>query len=251
MVKGGTRYMAVVVITGASSGIGAATARVLAKAGHSLVLAARRTERLEQLAGELSGSPVCVVPTDVTIPEQVSKLADLAVERFGRIDVWINNAGVGHPEPWWEADAESLAHVAAVNLNAVWLGSQAALRYMLPQERGQIINVASVAGHIGTTAIYSATKFGVVGFSEALRRELRHKHVQVCIVSPGFVKTEMTANVRFPMPPPETVGRAIARLIRHSRREIIVPRWYRLLIILNIVAPGLVDRILSLTLYRR
>ena len=237
--------MAVVVITGASSGIGEATARVLAEKGEQLVLAARRVERLQVLAAELSRqTEVLVVPTDVADPAAVEALADAAVRRFGTIDVWVNNAGVGHAPVWWEETPERIARVVDINLLAPMLGARAALKYMLPKRSGHIINVASVAGHIGTTGLYSGTKFGLRGHTEALRRELLPHGIHVSLISPGFIATEMTADLPMKMPPARVVGEAVRSLMARPRREVVVPGWYRLLIGFARTFPGLTDRIL-------
>lgn len=238
--------MAVVVVTGASSGIGAATARELAGQGHRLVLAARRADRLAALAEELgAGAEVLAVPTDVTDPQQVDALAEQAVERFGRIDVWINNAGVGQGRPWFEVPPEDLRRMVDTNLTSVILGGQAAVRRMLPQGSGHIINVASVAGHVGVSGIYSATKFGVRGHSEAARRELAPYGIRVSIVSPGFVRTEMTEKNPLRMPGPEVIALAIARLIQRPRREVVVPWTYRVGPLLNALSPALLDLVMA------
>jgi short-subunit dehydrogenase len=236
--------VAVVVITGASSGIGEATARELAAQGHKLVLAARRADRLEALAGELTGRcEVLTVQADMGVAEQVEALARQTVERFGAIDVWINNAGLGPQKPWLQADPADLKQVVDVNLTAPILAARAVVPYMKAQGRGHFINVASVAGHIGTWGVYSATKFGLRGFSEALRRELMPYGIKVSVVSPGFIATEMTKHRKIKMPGPEVVARAIARVVRRPRRELVVPGSYRFLIWLNAHFPWLVDQV--------
>lgn len=236
--------MAVVVITGASSGIGAATARLLAAEGHTLVLAARRQDRLEALAAELgSRDRVLPVVTDVTRREDVEALASRAGEAFGRIDVWINNAGVGIPYPWWEQPPEAIVRVVETNLTGAIFGARAAIPWMIRQDGGHIINVGSMAGHVPFFSVYSATKAGLRGFTEGLRRELRPYGIHVSLVSPGFIRTEMTRGISMPgMAPPEVVARAIVRLVARPRREVVVPGWYRLFILLNGLAPGLLDR---------
>ncbi|HYF94631.1 MAG TPA: SDR family NAD(P)-dependent oxidoreductase [Symbiobacteriaceae bacterium] len=238
--------MAVVVITGASSGIGAATARELAGRGHKLVLAARRIERLMELESELSGAAeVLAVQADVADAAQVEMLARKAAERFGTIDVWINNAGTGPGSTWYELAPAAIEHVVNVNLTAPLLAVRAALPYMRRQGRGHFINVASVAGHIGTNSVYSATKFGLRGFSEALGREVARFGVRVSVISPGFIRTEMTPDVKWSMPGPEVIARAILRLMRRPKREVVVPGWYRVLIWLNAHFPWVGDMILS------
>jgi len=238
--------MSVVVITGASSGIGEATARVLAEKGHKLVLAARRIDRLEALERELSPrTEVLTVRADVARPEDVEGLARLAAERFGGIDVWINNAGVGHSLPWWEEETQALRRVVDVNLTGPILATKAVLPYMLPKRRGHIINVASVAGHVGTTGVYSATKFGLRGHTEALRRELLPYGIRVSLVTPGFIRTELTKGNPMRMPSAEVAGRVIARLVERPRREVVVPGWYRVVISFNHWFPALTDWITS------
>lgn len=234
--------MAVVVITGASSGIGEATARVLAGHGHKLVLAARRADRLEALAAELqSRTEVLVVLTDVSQFGSLEALAARTVDRFGAIDVWINNAGVGGGVNWWEATPAEIEQVVDVNLTAPLLGARAALAHMLPRRKGHIINISSVAGHIAVAGLYSATKFGLRGHTLAMRRELQQFGIEVSLVSPGFVQSEMTAKNKMKMPPPEIIGHAIARLIRRPRAVAVVPGWYRLLIGIETLFPWLVD----------
>lgn len=238
--------MAVVVVTGASSGLGEATARVLAGRGHKLVLAARRVERLERLARELGDrTEVLVAPTDVAQPDQVEVLIRAAVERFGRIDVWVNNAGVAHTNPWWEGSREDVAGAIAVNLTAPILADRALVPVFKAQGGGHIINVASVAGHIGTTGLYAATKFGLRGHSYALRRELKPYGIHVSLVSPGFIASDMTAGYGRKLPPARIVGEAVARLIDRPRREVVVPGYYRALVWLAWLFPGLVDVVLS------
>lgn len=184
---------------------------------------------------------VVAVQTDVTDPASVEHLAQQAGERFGGIDVWINNAGIGSDGRWWESATEDTVRVIQTNLTAPILGARAALQWMLPKGRGHIINVGSVAGHVSVSGVYSATKFGLRGHTHALRRELARKGIQVSLVSPGFVRTEMTQRVTFPMPTANVVADVIERLIRHPRRDVVVPGWYRLLIIFTKLFPGLTD----------
>jgi len=240
--------MAAVVITGASSGIGEATASLLAEKGHALVLVARRKERLEALAGKLRssgiGGQVEVIAADLADLHEVETVAARAIEILGAVDVWINNAGVGQGRPGiWELTPEEVQRVIAVDLIAPVLACRAVIPHMIARGRGHIINVASVAGHVGTTPVYSAAKFGLRGFSEALRRQVAPHGVAVSVVSPGLIRTPMTRDVRMRMPGPERVARVIERLIRRPKREVVVPVWYRGVIAFNRAFPPLSDRV--------
>lgn len=242
----------VVVLTGASSGIGLATARELAARGHSLVLAARRADQLNALAHELdpSGSRVIAVPTDVTDDASRRALIDAATEHFGRIDVLINNAGVTVERGWWWDDPDPL-RVLRVNLESPIELVRLALPEMRSRGSGHIINIGSVAGRAATNGMYSASKFGIRGFSHGLRRELLGSGVSVSLVSPGFVKSEMTANARLPMPGPEVVARAVAGVLDRPRREVTVPGIYRAVALLDSLLPGLADRIVRRVVIQR
>jgi short-subunit dehydrogenase len=239
--------MAVVVITGASSGIGEASAKALARRGHALVLAARRTERLRQVAHDIDAADrILIVPADVGEPAALKALADAAGERFGVIDVWINNAGVTHPEaiPWWNLEPEQIETILRVNLLAPMLSVRAALPWLKKAKRPHIINIGSVAGFIGVKGIYSATKFGLRGHTEALRRELADQGIGVSMVSPGFIRTEMTLNqgIARKMPGPEVIANAIVQLVQNGpRRNVVVPGRYNALIWLNTLFPALID----------
>lgn len=236
--------MAVVIVTGASSGIGEATARYLVHAGHTVVMAARRTDRLAALHKELAEyGEVDYQTLDVSVQGAVEALVAHTIHRFGCVDVLVNNAGVSLPRPWWAATQEAIGEAIAVNLTAAILGARAVIPHMAENRRGHIINIASVAGHIGVSGLYSATKFGLRGHTESLRRELRPLGIAVSLVTPGFIATEMTQGLRFPMAPPTAVARVIGRLIRRPRREIVVPGWYRALIALAKTSPRLVDRL--------
>lgn len=223
-----------VLLTGASSGIGEAAAYDLSARGYALVLAARREDRLRRLARELdpSGSRVIAVPCDVADPAAREALVRAALQHFGRIDVLVNNAGVGLGGGAWWKDPD-FARVLHVNLEAAMALTALVLPPMVERGQGHIVNVASVAGQVATEGVYSASKFGVRGFSFALRRELWGSGVAVSVVSPGFVRTEMTAGSRLnklglPMPGPEVVAQAIAGVLARPRREVTVPRLYRL-----------------------
>jgi NAD(P)-dependent dehydrogenase (short-subunit alcohol dehydrogenase family) len=239
--------MAVVVITGASSGIGEAAAKALAARGHSMAIAARRTDRLKQLVQETDAADrILIVPADVSEPSALKALADAAGERFGHIDVWINNAGVSYPDtvPWWELAPERIENIVRVNFTAPILSVGAALPWLKKSKNPQIINIGSVSGFVAVKGIYSATKFGIRGLTEAMRRELASEGISTSMVSPGYVRTELTANRDSVanMPGPEIVVKEIVNLVEHGpRRNVVVPRYYRLPIWLNTVLPGVVD----------
>ena len=162
----------VVIVTGASSGIGEAAARAFGARGDSVVLAARRRERLQAIAASLPDS--LPITADVTRPDDRERLVKETLTRFGRIDVLVNNAGVGMYDWIDKQSEEALSQEVANNLLAPLLLTRAVIRVMLRAGRGVIINVGSIASRVGapTTSIYNATKFGLHGFTEALRREL-------------------------------------------------------------------------------
>jgi NADP-dependent 3-hydroxy acid dehydrogenase YdfG len=187
----------VVVITGASSGLGEATARRLARDGAKLVLGARRIERLQALAKELSLGDSAAVETDVTRYEQVTRLVDRAVQSHGRIDVIINNAGLMPHSPLERGKVEDWDRMIDVNIKGVLYGIAAALPHMKVQKSGHIINVSSVAGHLVRPggAVYSATKHAVRVISEGLRQEVKPYNIRTTIISPGAVATELPDSV--------------------------------------------------------
>jgi NADP-dependent 3-hydroxy acid dehydrogenase YdfG len=190
----------VVVITGASSGLGEATARRLAREGAKLVLGARRLERLQTLAGELSLGDEAVVQTDVSDYEQVRHLVDHAVQTHGRVDAIINNAGLMPLSPLEALKVEDWDRTIDVNLKGVLYGIAAVLPHMKEQQGGHVINVSSVAGHTVNPggAVYSATKYGVRVISEALRQEVKPYNIRTTVISPGAVATELPGSVMEP-----------------------------------------------------
>jgi short-subunit dehydrogenase len=250
---------AVVVVTGASSGIGKATALELVKDGAAVVLAARQEAALHELARacEQAGGRALVVPTDVTQEESVRTLARRAVETFGHIDVWINNAGVylvGRTEdcPW-----DVYRRVLETNLFGTILGARAALPLFREQRRGVLVNVASVSGAVGMpfTSAYVASKFAVRGFSESLREELHGTNIDVVTVIPASIDTPLfqhAANfsgrgVR-PVGPvygADKVARAIVNAARAPRREVTVGAVGTLQRFFHAVAPPIMERVFA------
>jgi NADP-dependent 3-hydroxy acid dehydrogenase YdfG len=215
----------VIAITGASSGIGEATARLLAQKGAHVVLGARRTERLETLAAELraAGGSVEYRALDVTQLEDVQAFVDFAKEKFGRVDVIINNAGVMPLSKLEELKIDEWNRMIDVNIRGVLHGIAATLPLMKAQGSGQIINISSIGGHAvsPTAAVYCATKYAVNAISEGLRQEVGGD-IRVTIISPGVTTSELADSITDPTAaagmrefrsiaiPPEAIARAIA-----------------------------------------
>jgi NADP-dependent 3-hydroxy acid dehydrogenase YdfG len=190
----------IVVITGASSGLGAETARHLVREGAKVVLGARRIDRLEALADELGLGDEAVVKTDVTDRAQVEALVDQAVKTHGRIDVMLNNAGLMPHSPLERLKVDEWDRMIDVNIKGVLYGIAAALPHMKEQKSGHIINVSSVAGHKVRPAgvVYSATKHAVRVISEGLRQEVKSYNIRTTILSPGAVATELPDSISEP-----------------------------------------------------
>ena len=208
----------VVVITGASSGLGEATARLLAAQGASVVLGARRIDRLRALADELSrrGGKALAVPTDVIQCDQVKRLVDAAVQTYGRIDVMINSAGLMPQALLERLKIDEWNQMIDVNIKGVLYGIAAALPHMKQQKAGHFINVSSVAGHrVGPGfAVYAATKYAVRALSEGLRQEVKPYNIRTTVVSPGAVATELPNTVTDPQ---------AAERIRKFYAEVAIP----------------------------
>src|SRR6266511_3974504 len=192
----------VVVITGASSGFGEATARDLSAQGATVVLGARRADRIKSLVDELTrrGGKALAVPTDVIHSEQVKKLVDAAVQAHGRIDVMINNAGLMPQSPLERLRIDEWDRMIDVNFKGVLYGIAAALPHMQRQKAGHFISVSSVAGHKVRPAgvVYSATKTAVRVISEGLRQEVKPWNIRTTVISPGAVATELPQSITEP-----------------------------------------------------
>ena len=196
----------VALVTGASSGIGAATARALATAGASVALAARRADRLEQLSGEINaaGGRTLVLDVDVTDSAQAESAVERTVRELGRLDTVINNAGVMLLGPIENAPLEEWERMVKLNELGVLYIAHAALPHLLkaaqdsPRRVADLVNVSSVAGRIArrNSGVYNLTKFGVGAFSESLRQEVTGRHVRVSLVEPGAVDTELMSHLR-------------------------------------------------------
>lgn len=244
----------VAIVTGASAGLGKAIAQELAMQGYSLVLGARSTDALLALAGALTraGGSALPVPTDVTNPDDLQRLLRLTLEQFGRIDVLVNNAGISETRRT-APESNSIADLTMhTNLLAPIQLARMVAPIMVEQRSGHIINITSVASHIAMpgSSSYAASKHGLHGFSEALRRELRPVGVHVSMISPGFIRTNMTRSVRIPMPGPELIAHAVTQVLQHPQAEMVVPGYYRPPIWINNHFPWLLDLLLGNRLTR-
>jgi NADP-dependent 3-hydroxy acid dehydrogenase YdfG len=194
----------VALVTGASSGIGEATAVALADAGAQVAVAARRRDRLEVLADRIGRDQVLVLETDVTDEAQARAMVADTVTRFGRLDTLVNNAGVMLLGPIVDAPVEEWRRMVELNLLGLLYCTHAALPHLLsaadtePRRVADIVNVSSVAGRVARlgSGVYNATKFGVVAFTESLRQEVTRHHVRVSVVEPGAVATELATHLR-------------------------------------------------------
>jgi NADP-dependent 3-hydroxy acid dehydrogenase YdfG len=192
----------VALVTGASSGIGEATALALAEEGAYVALAARRGDRLEALAAKIQalGSVATVLVADLTSEAEAQRVVTETEARYGRLDILVNNAGVMYLEPVVEADLGRWRRMLELNVLSLIAATQAALPGMRARHEGHIVNIASTAGRVANpnAAGYAATKFGVVGFSEALRREVYQHNIRVTVIEPGAVDTELREHIGDP-----------------------------------------------------
>lgn len=196
----------VALVTGASSGIGEATARALAAQGAKLALVARRRDRLESLANALKkdGHEALVIEADITHQNQAEAAIEKAASHFGRLDTLINNAGVMLLGPAVGAPLEEWERMVDLNVKGLLYCAHAAMPHLLeaaedsPRKVADLVNISSTAGRIARAggAVYNLTKFGVGAFSEALRQEVTRRHVRVSLVEPGVVKTELQSHLR-------------------------------------------------------
>jgi len=252
----------VVVITGASSGFGKGAALAFAQAGASVVIAARRDEVLDDLAQqcEISGGHALAVQTDVSRQIDVQNLAQQAINTFGRIDVWINNAGVGAIGQFWDIPLEDHAHVIETNVLGVVYGSYFAIEQFRKQGSGTLINTASGLGKIPSPyySSYTASKYAVVGLSAALRQELSEaklKDIHVCTVMPMAMDTpwfdhasNYSGHEVQPLPPlydPQMVIDTYVRLASDPQPEVIVGGGGKVMSALHSILPGLVEGMMS------
>jgi NADP-dependent 3-hydroxy acid dehydrogenase YdfG len=196
---------AVALVTGASSGIGAATARRLAREGAAVALVARRRDRLDEVVDDIqvAGGHAVAVDTDITDPERAYEAVQDTMDRFGRLDVLVNNAGIMLLNSALHAGVEEWARMIALNVGAMLHVTHAAVPYLIdaastsPRQVADLVNVSSTAGRVARpgSSVYNLTKFGVNGFTESLRQELISEHVRVSVVEPGTVDTELVSHL--------------------------------------------------------
>lgn len=248
-----------ILITGASSGIGRALALELAGQGARLILNARRVEKLEELVREIGagGGEAELAIGDVASPDTRRTALAVAQDRYGGLDVLVNNAGFSAHGPFDQAAPERLRKIFEVNFFALVEMTREALPLLKQGRRPLIVNIASILGHRGIpfASEYCASKFAVRGFSESLRAELTPHGIELLVVSPGTTETEFFDNLlenRVEMPwaeqravPAPVVAHATVRAMRSGRHEIIPNRRGRLLVYLNRFAPRFVDRWLA------
>jgi len=251
----------VILITGASSGIGEATARLFGKQGYRVVLAARRLDRLQSIAEEIraGGRQALPVEADLNRFEDIQRLVGCALDEFGQVDVLFNNAGFGRLD-WLETldPQKDIREQLEVNLlAAIWM-TKALLPHMIARRSGYIINMSSMAGWVATPTytVYAASKFGMRGFTDALRREVGVFGIHVSALYPGGVTTEFgeKAGIKrktgYTTPKwlrltPENVAQAVFDLTRKPRRAVILPWPMRFMIWLDNLAPGFLDRLIE------
>ncbi|MEO8511628.1 MAG: SDR family oxidoreductase [Chloroflexota bacterium] len=248
----------VVVITGASQGIGRETALQMAMSRATVVLAARNEEALQELARQVErlGGTAEVVVTDVAEHDQVERLAQRAIERFGRIDTWVNNAGVSIYATVEQLEPDEMERLIRVNLLGQMYGARAAIPHMRRQGGGTMVNVGSALSDraVPLQSAYVASKHGIAGFSEALRLEMMHEEtgIEVVLILPSSINTPLFSFARsrlgvqpMPVPPvyePRVVAEAICHAAEHGGREIVVGGWGKLLTVAQWLSPSLLDR---------
>ncbi|MFQ5880942.1 MAG: SDR family oxidoreductase [Candidatus Methylomirabilales bacterium] len=249
----------VVIITGASSGIGRETALHFAREKARVVLAARRQDRIHALEKEIQGlgTEALGLPTDVAQPEQVEAMVGRAVERFSRVDILVNNAGSGLFALVEMTTPEDMKAILRVNFLGAFYGIRAALPIMRRQGSGHIINISSIIGKRGVPlyGAYCASKFALIGLSESLRMELKGSGIAVSVICPVGTATEFfeaakapqgrRLGPKSPVQTPAQVAKAIIRCAKSPRPEVIVYPPARLLVILNALSPRVGDWVMG------
>lgn len=237
----------ILIITGASSGIGESTARELARRGATVVLPARRAQELNRVATDIThlGHKALAVPTDVRSRQSIDHLIAQTVEAYGRVDGVVNVAGIGGAGIIERTSDDVLEEMVMINLLAPARLIQAALPFMKHDGSAAIVNIGSIAGEMGTNGMYSATKFGLRGLSDSLRRELWTKHIVVSLIEPGYIRTALTIQVKGSLPGPEYVAHAVARVLEHPQRALVIPSSWRLMLLGVRLFPAIADRFLG------
>ncbi|MEW6285060.1 MAG: SDR family NAD(P)-dependent oxidoreductase [Chloroflexota bacterium] len=253
----------VVLITGASSGFGEDAARLFAKEGCRVVLAARRLDRLQALAAEIqnAGGEALAVPVDLNVPAEIKVMVQTALDIYEHIDILFNNAGYGSIDWFENLDPErSIETIIRVNLIGTMLVTREVLPHMLKRRQGHIINMVSVAGLISPPLIttYSASKYGVRAFTDALRREVHPFGIRVSGIYPGPAVTEFGKKLKHTksretikrLPYPHLTSAYVARRVvdvaKRPRRTLVIPWWFRLVTGFDTLFPVVVDWILYL-----
>lgn len=233
----------VAIVTGASSGIGAAAAVELASRGARVVLAARRADALQvgEQAIRAHGGEAAAVPTDIADREQLVRLVKEAEATFGPVDIVVNNAGRFWTTAFACTDPDDLVDVLDVNLVAAMLLTRFVLPGMLERRKGALVFVGSLSGRVAMEPVYSATKYGLRGFALGLRRQVAGSGVSVSLVSPGNIRTDMTRHISRPLPEPGIVASAVADLVVRPRREVVIPRKHHAIAWLEQMSPTLAD----------
>ncbi|GAB4466448.1 MAG: SDR family oxidoreductase [Anaerolineales bacterium] len=253
----------VVLITGASSGFGEDAARLFAKEGCKVVLAARRLDRLQALAAEIqsAGGEALAVPVDLNVPAEIKVMVQTALDIYEHIDILFNNAGFGSMDWFENLDPErGIETIIRVNLIGTMLVTREVLPHMLQRRQGHIINMASVAGLIAPPLIttYSAGKYGVRAFTDALRREVRPFGIHVSGIYPGPAVTEFGKKLKHTksretikrLPYPHLTSAYVAKRVvdvaKRPRRTLVIPWWFRIITGFDTLFPVVVDWILYL-----
>lgn len=245
----------VVVVTGASMGIGESIAKDFAGRGASVVLVARNAQRLEAARARVGGANTIATPCDVTRREDLERVLQTALTRFGRVDVWVNNAGHGLMDSVAQMDLTECRRMFETNLFAVIQAMQLVAPVMQKQGSGAIINISSVAGYIAVPymAAYGATKRALNAITRGARMELEKSGVQVINVCPGYIATDFAQNAvkgkeRYRLGvaartgiTPDQVARAVMQAYQKNKREVVVPWKDRIFIVLYQLAPGIVE----------
>jgi short-subunit dehydrogenase len=241
----------VVLITGASDGIGAACARAFQARGARLAVAARSAGKLEQIAGPDG----LALPGDLLEHSARERAVQATLERFGRIDVLVNNAGVGLYAPTWKAPLEEVRRMIELNLFAAIDMVQLTTPHMIARRSGTIVNVSSIGGKVPLPwfTLYSASKFALSGMTDGLRMELRAQGIHCLLVCPGYVKTGFQQNALAGQPPerlwrmrkfaitPEQCAEALVRGVERDKRTVVVPRVGWVLMAVRAILPRVID----------